>query len=51
MLAGPMSSFVALLRKVGASFRRSSERRSGIDRRVRQIPVAIERRIKERRQS
>jgi len=51
MLARPMSSFLARIRKAGASLRRGSERRTGIDRRARQIPVAIERRIKERRQS
>src|SRR5439155_23403105 len=50
MLARPMISFLARIRKAGASLRRGSERRTGIDRRVRQIPVAIERRIKERRQ-
>jgi len=50
MLAGRMSSFLARIRKATASLRRGSERRTGIDRRVRQIPVAIERRIKERRQ-
>jgi hypothetical protein len=50
MLARPMSSFLARIRKAAGSLRRGSERRRGIDRRVKQIPVAIERRIKERRQ-
>jgi hypothetical protein len=45
------STFAARIRAAREALRRSGERRSGIDRRLRQIPVAIERRIKERRQS
>jgi hypothetical protein len=45
------SSFANRIRQAREAFRRAGERRSGLDRRLRQIPVAIERRIKERRQS
>jgi len=44
------SSFVTRVRAARELLRRAGERRQGIDRRLRQIPVAIERRIKERRQ-
>jgi len=45
------SSFASRIRQAREALRRAGERRSGIDRRLRQIPVAIERRIKDRRQS
>jgi hypothetical protein len=44
------STFAARIRAAREALRRSGERRSGLDRRLRQIPVAIERRLKERRQ-
>jgi hypothetical protein len=42
-------SFATRIQAAREALRRRGERRSGIDRRVRQIPVAIERRIRERR--
>jgi hypothetical protein len=45
------SSFAARIRAAREALRLSGERRTGLDRRLRQIPVAIERRIKERRKS
>jgi hypothetical protein len=45
------SSFAARVREAREALRRRGERRSGLDRRLRQIPVAIERRIRDRRQS
>jgi len=52
MLRDPMaSSFAARIRAAREALRRSGERRTGIDRRLRQIPVAIERRLRERRRS
>jgi hypothetical protein len=49
MLETMRSSFVTRIRAAREALRRRGERRSGIDRRIRQIPVAIERRIRERR--
>jgi len=52
MLRDPMaSSFAARIRAAREALRRSGERRTGLDRRLRQITVAIERRIKERRKA
>jgi hypothetical protein len=51
MLRLVVNSFVARIRAAREALRRRGERRSGIDRRIRQIPVAIERRIRERRTS
>jgi hypothetical protein len=45
------SSFASRIRQAREALRRAGERRTGIDRRLRQIPVAIERRLKERRRS
>jgi hypothetical protein len=46
---GMASSFAARIRQARDALTRAGERRSGMDRRLRQIPVAIERRIKNRR--
>jgi hypothetical protein len=44
------TSFSTRIRALRESFKRSPmDRRSGLDRRVRQVPVEVERRIKERR--
>jgi hypothetical protein len=45
------SSFASRIRQAREALRRAGERRTGIDRRLRQIPFAIERRLKERRRS
>jgi hypothetical protein len=50
MLRLVASSFAARIRAARDALTRRGERRSGIDRRIRQIPVAIERRLRERRQ-
>jgi hypothetical protein len=49
MLRRVGSSFASRIRAAREALRRAGERRTGIDRRIRQIPVAIERRIRERR--
>ena len=43
------SSFASRIQATREALRRRGERRTGIDRRLRQIPVAIERRIRQRR--
>jgi len=43
--------FFDRIRQAREALKRRGERRTGLDRRLRQIPVAIERRIKQRRQN
>ena len=43
------SSFASRIQAAREALRRRGERRAGLDRRIRQIPVAIERRIRQRR--
>jgi hypothetical protein len=50
MLRGMASSFASRIRAAREALQRRGERRSGLERRLRQIPVAIERRFRERRQ-
>jgi len=50
MLRLVASSFAARIRAAREALRRRGDRRLGIDRRIRQIPVAIERRLRERRE-
>jgi len=45
------SSFATRIRQAREALRRVGERRTGVERRLRQIPVAIERRLAQRRRS
>ncbi len=45
------SSFATRIRQAREALRRAGERRTGVERRLRQIPVAIERRLAQRRRS
>jgi hypothetical protein len=45
------SSFASRIRQAREALRRAGERRTGVERRLRQIPVAIERRLTQRRRS
>jgi hypothetical protein len=45
-----VSPFATRVRQAREALRNAGERRGGIERRLRQIPVAIERRIKDRRE-
>jgi hypothetical protein len=49
MLRLMASAFASRIQAAREALRRRGERRAGIDRRIRQIPVAIERRIRQRR--
>jgi hypothetical protein len=51
MLRLVKGSFARRIQAAREALRRRGDRRTGIDRRIRQIPVAIERRIRERRRS
>jgi hypothetical protein len=49
MLRLMASSFASRIQAAREVLKRRGERRTGIDRRIRQLPVAIERRIRQRR--
>jgi hypothetical protein len=51
LVARMAGSFATRVRQAREALRSAGERRTNVERRLRQIPVAIERRIKDRRLS